>query len=302
MSRQSVMERIPQELRMTDAAGEVDRIVAWLKAHLASQGLKRVVLGLSGGIDSAVAAALAIRALGAENVRMIAMPYGLTDDGGSFSASTRESLEHAQLFASQFWNAELLVQDIAGTVKAEVLGSGLEAEFRASPDDPRLHLHLGNIKARVRAVRLRGHANRMGDALVMGTENMTENLLGYFTIGGDEESDIEVLSGYLKSEVRQLALAMEEVPMAITAKAPSADLWSGQTDEGELGFSYADADRVLSVAVSTGAIATADWSRLQVPGVDADVVRRVAARVQATQFKRDPKPTYPAPRLAALAA
>jgi NAD+ synthase len=151
---------------------------------------------------------------------------------------------------------------------------------------------LGNLKARSRAVVLRGIANQY-KGLVLGTENFTEHMVGYFTIGGDEESDIEVLSPFVKQEVRVLARALG-VPQAILDKAPSADLWTGHTDEGELGVSYADMDLVIVAGQGlddpTGQQAYADLPKTT--GLPEPVVRRVLDRIRSTAFKRAKKPTF----------
>lgn len=144
----------------------------------------------------------------------------------------------------------------------------------------------------MRAVRLRTFANRLG-ALLLGTENKSEHYLGYFTTGGDEESDLELLGNYLKAEVVQLARALG-VPREIIEKAPSADLWTGQTDEDELGFTYRDADQVLQLTECSTELTADAAARCAVP---LDVARRVLARVKATEFKRAPKPVYPRARL-----
>ena len=129
--------------------------------------------------------------------------------------------------------------------------------------------------------------------LVLGTENRSENLTGYFTIGGDEETDIEILSGYYKTEVRALARALG-VPQPILDKAPSADLWAGHADETELGVTYADMDLVFSVGERLDGLTTpAAYRGLPgMTGLPAAVVHTVLDRVKATQFKRDPRPTY----------
>jgi len=139
---------------------------------------------------------------------------------------------------------------------------------------------------------LRGIANQY-KGLVLGTENFTEHMLGYFTIGGDEESDIEVLSPFVKQEVRALARALG-VPQAILDKAPSADLWTGHTDEGELGVSYPEMDLVVlarqRLADPASPAAYDDLS--STTGLPAPVVRRVLDRIAGTAFKRASKPSF----------
>ena len=260
---------------------------AWLRDRLAEAGLSRVVLGLSGGVDSAVVALWAARALGAGAVTAIAMPYGLLTSA-RFAPSTRESLDHARLVAAAAPGIDFRELDIAATVDVEAESSGLAGELVAAPDDPRLRLALGNLKARVRAVRLRTFANRLG-ALLLGTENKSEHYLGYFTTGGDEESDIELLGNYFKAEVIGLARALE-VPREVIEKSPSADLWTGQTDEEELGFTYRDVDHVLHLTGCSPELTEDAAARCVIP---LDVAARVLARVRATEFKRAAKPVFP---------
>ena len=285
------MTGVPDRLALPgfDVRAELAAGSRWLSERLRSTGLSRLVIGLSGGIDSAVTATWAARALGNEALILVAMPYGLLAPG-SFAASARDSLTHARLVAAQLPGVDYRELDIALTVDAEAETNGLAADLRGAPNEPRLQSALANVKARVRAVRLRYFANRH-DALLLGTENKTEHYLGYFTISGDEESDVELLGNYLKSEVGQLASTLG-VPREIIEKRPSADLWTGQTDEGELGFTYRDADHVLHV---TGGRAVLPSDAAARCAADIDTVHRVLSRVRATDFKRVPKPVFPRP-------
>ena len=270
-----------------DTRSEIEAGCSWLREQLNTAGHDKVVVGLSGGIDSAVTATWAARALGPERVVLVSMPYGLLAPS-TFAPSTLDSVAHARQVASLLAGADYRELDIAPTVDIEAESTGLAADLRRSPDEAGLRSALGNLKARVRAVRLRYFANRM-HALLLGTENRTEHYLGYFTIGGDEESDLELLGNYLKAEVVQLARALG-VPSEVIDKAPSADLWSGQTDEGELGFTYGEADHVLHVTAGRTHL-SADPSLGCITGVDTTM--RVLQRVQDTAFKRAPKPIFP---------
>lgn len=270
-----------------DADAEIRAGSAWLREQLRHAGHDRVVIGLSGGIDSAVTAMWAGRALGSERLILVSMPYGLLAPS-KFEASTLDSVAHARGVSSLLGGADYRELDIAPTVDAEADVTGLARDLERSIGDISARAALGNLKARIRAVRLRYFANRL-PALVLGTENKTEHYLGYFTIGGDEESDLELLGNYLKAEVVQLARALG-VPREVMDKAPSADLWGGQTDEGELGFTYRDADHVLHVT-GCGTHLTGD-AALRC-AADIDTANRVLSRVRATEFKRAPKPVYP---------
>lgn len=279
----------PLAIPAFNVARELEAGAHWLRTRLQRTGRQRLVVGLSGGIDSAVTSMWAARALGNEGLILVAMPYGLLARG-SYAPSAHDSLAHARLIIPQLPGVDYRELDIAATVDAEAALVGLAAELRRASGDLQPQAALANIKARIRAVTLRYFANRF-DALLLGTENKTEHYLGYFTIGGDEESDLELLGNYLKGEVRQLALALG-VPSVIVQKPPSADLWTGQTDEGELGFTYREADHVL-YATRCSTEVTADAAARCL--ADADVVDRVLSRVRATEFKRVGKPVFSRP-------
>lgn len=288
MTSDSLMSHFdPLMIPPLDAAAEIEGGSSWLREQLSRAGHERVVIGLSGGIDSAVTAMWANRALGNGAAILVSMPYGLLAPS-AFEASSLDSVSHSRLVAAQLAGADYRELDIARTVDAEAEVTGLAADLRGLRAEPGARSALGNLKARIRAVRLRYFANRMG-ALLLGTENKTEHCLGYFTIGGDEESDLELLGNYLKAEVVQLARALG-VPREVIHKAPSADLWTGQTDEGELGFTYRDADHVLHATSCRAALTGGGAVRL---ATDVETTNRVLARVRATEFKRAPKPVYP---------
>ena len=261
---------------------------AWLEAQLTSSCQRCFVIGLSGGVDSAVTALWAASAVGQSRVSLASLPYGLRAPA-RFPASHPASLADAASVAALVSDARFEVFDIAPAVDAIAEGTGLAKMIESAPADTALQRDLGNIKARIRAVHLRYLANHHR-GLLLGTENRTEHLLGYFTIGGDEESDLEILSPFLKRDVRALARLLS-VPHSVLDKAPSADLFVGQTDEAELGYSYADADEVL-------ALTDGERSRRATAinaGVTHEVVDRVLSRVEATEFKRRGKPEFAPP-------
>lgn len=287
-------------MRPFDVQANVDAACAFLREYLASSGQQRFVTGLSGGIDSAVVAFLAARALGVVRLLLVRMPYGLTAKS-EHPSSTPASLADAQRVIDALGDVPNVTVDVAPMVDAAAASLATAAQSLRqwgladcwaaieSPDNAPI---LGNLKARSRAVVLRGVANQY-KGLVLGTENFTEHMVGYFTIGGDEESDIEVLSPFVKQEVRALARALG-VPQAILDKAPSADLWTGHTDEGELGVSYADMDLVIVAGQGlddpTGQKAYDELPKAT--GLPEPVVHRVLDRIRSTAFKRARKPTF----------
>ncbi len=251
----------------------------WLKSLLATTGQRRLVIGVSGGIDSAVVSMWAARAVGPEALTLLAMPYGLEAPSAG-PPSARDSLEDGRRVFEAVRGADARVLDIAPSVDLEARALGvLDGGVEAALADPARRLALGNLKARIRAVRLRTIAN-LERGLVLGTENLSENMLGYFTLGGDEQSDAELIANLLKTEVRAVARAVG-VPAPILEKPPSADLWSGQTDEGELGMSYDDADRVIAAMLRGGDA-----------GVSDDAHAAVKQRIEASAFKRAAKPAF----------
>ncbi len=234
-------------------------LVRFLRDAVASASLERGVLGLSGGIDSAVAAALAARALGPDKVLAVAMPY---------RQSSADSISDARLVAEQL-RIRLDVSDITPQI---------DAYFAAHPDAT--PLRRGNKMARERMSILfdRSAAFR---ALVIGTSNKTELLLGYGTLFGDMASAINPIGDLYKTQIFELARHLG-LPRSVLEKAPSADLWAGQTDEQEMGFTYADVDRLLGDLVER----RCNEDELRVAGHDPVLVKRVRAMIAHSQFKR----------------
>ncbi|HTO94183.1 MAG TPA: NAD+ synthase [Bacteroidota bacterium] len=236
-------------------------LVRFLADEVRSAGFTRGVVGLSGGVDSAVTVFLAAEALGRENVTAVMMPY---------RASSRESLLDAQLVADALGVRSSTV-DITPMVDPYIESQHVEDRVRA-----------GNVMARQRMIVLYDFSARER-ALVLGTSNKTELLLGYGTLFGDMASAVNPLGDLYKTQVWQLAAGIG-VPERIVQKKPSADLWSGQTDEGELGFSYADVDRLLFAMIDE----RHTDEELVAIGFDGRFIRTVRAMVQKSQFKRRP--------------
>ncbi len=234
-------------------------LTGFLRSELARMGFHRAVIGLSGGIDSALSCFLAAEALGPENVLAVRMPY---------KSSSPDSLAHAQLVIDAL-GVQTLTVEITPMV---------EPLFERFPDmgDRRQ----GNIMARERMIVLYDQSEAFR-GLVVGTGNKTEILLGYTTLFGDAAIALNPIGDLYKTQVRQLSRALG-VPEAIIQKPPSADLWLGQTDEGELGFTYAEVDKLLYLLVDQR-FSPQDCVEAGFPEV---FVHAVVERVRRNQFKR----------------
>ncbi len=241
-------------------ANTVERILeAFVREECASAGFTRAVVGLSGGIDSAVSCVLAARALGPENVTAVRMPA---------RESSPESLTDAQL-----------VVDATGvTARTVEIGAMAEAYLEKATDVT--PLRRGNVYARCRMIVLYDVSAERG-GLVVGTSNKSELLLGYGTMFGDLASALNPLGDLYKTQVRALAAHLG-VPESVRTKPPSADLWAGQSDEQELGATYERLDALLAQLIDD----RVSPDRLIEQGVDAAFVRSVARRVRGSQYKR----------------
>ena len=238
----------------------------FIESVLAGAGKDRLVVGLSGGIDSAVAAGVAVRVLGPDRVTGVMMPYAT-----SSAASVTDALAVAETLG-------MPVEKVDITPMADAFLAELP---HISTSD---RIRCGNIMARCRMITLYDRSVPL-DALVLGTGNRTEGLLGYTTLFGDNACALNPIGRLYKTEVRLLS-AWLGLPSEILTKAPSADLWEGQADEDELGFTYAEVDRLLYHLVDQGLGAR----RLAALGFSADLIERVMARVGAMAFKRSLPP------------
>ncbi|HCD36964.1 MAG TPA: NAD(+) synthetase [Chlorobium sp.] len=232
---------------------------SFLRNEIRKFGFQSLVLGLSGGIDSAVVCELAVRALGAENVLAVKMPY---------RASSRESLEHA----------ELMVERLSIRSEEHDISQPVDAFFTGIPEESRLRR--GNIMARARMIVLYDVSARDG-CLVAGTSNKTELLLGYGTMFGDMASAVNPIGDLYKSQVRGLARHLG-IPAALIDKAPSADLWQGQSDEADLGFTYEEVDILLYQMLEL----RMDKESILAEGVPEPFYARVRQMVVRNQYKR----------------
>jgi len=268
MTQQKDMTDTPAPARdRPDAAldAEVTRriIVRFLRDGLHRHGFTRGVVGLSGGLDSALVVFLAAQALGADNVLAVALPY---------SASSPASLAGAREVAAA---TGVRLETIPIHPMADPYLAGIPEEAR---------VRRGNVLARLRMVVLFDLSARE-NALVVGTSNKTELLLGYTTQFGDSACALLPIGDLYKNQVRRLARHVG-VPETILKRAPSADLWAGQTDEEEMGFTYEEVDRLFVRMIDE----RLPPGRLLEEGFDPQLLRRVRTLVRRSQYKRRTPP------------
>jgi len=242
-----------------DCALATSIITGFLRNEITKFGFERGIVGMSGGVDSTLSAFLTAKALGPDNVTGVIMPY---------KTSKPDSREHAELAAAQLG------------IRTEVIDitPQIDAYFARMPDADKLRRANKMARERMAVLYDRSQALR---ALVIGTSNKTEALLGYTTLWGDMACAINPLGDLYKTQVRQLARYLG-VPQVIIDKPPSADLWQGQTDEGELGFTYEEVDKLLFRLVDE----RKSRDELIEEGFAPEFVARVIQMVQGSQYKR----------------
>lgn len=259
---------LPRPEWALDPAPAADRCAEFIRAVLDRSGHGRLVVGLSGGIDSAVAAGLAARAIGAQNLLGILMPY---------ATSSAASVADAQAVAETLG---MPIETEPVTPMADAFLAGIPATEK---------VRRGNVMARCRMIVLYDRSVRE-QALVLGTGNRTEGLLGYTTMYGDNACALNPVGQLYKTEIRLLSRWLG-LPEALLRKAPSADLWEGQADEDELGVTYAEVDRLLHHMVDRGL----GRQQLASLGFAPDLVDRIARRVRGMAFKRQTPPVAQIP-------
>lgn len=249
-------------MKSFDADKKVNELTAFLKSTIESSGLSNAVVAVSGGVDSATSLGLLTRAIGPRNVYALLLPYGELNTQGVLDAQEACTVFSIPKDQVQVINIQPLVAPVIS------LDAAIES------------VRKGNVMARMRMIILFDVAKKR-KALVVGTENKTEHLLGYYTRFGDEASDIEPLRQLYKTQVYQVATYLG-VPQSIITKAPTAGLWEGQTDESDFGFSYKEADDVLSLVVDQGKTV----EEICGLGYESLQIQKIVSRMKANQFKR----------------
>jgi len=254
MPPQSVLPRLSIN---TDLARSI--LVRFLRDAVYKVGYQRAIVNLSGGIDSALSAYLAAEAVGPENVLALRLPY---------RTSSPDSLEDAQAVIEALGIH-------SQTIDITPMVDPLLGQF-----EDMTSLRKGNIMARMRMIVLYDQSAAF-NALPIGTSNKTETLLGYTTIFGDNAAGVQPIADLYKTQVRQLSRALN-MPTHVIDKPPSADLWIGQTDEDELGYTYELADQLLYLLVD--ARYTVD--EVVAEGFERQFVERIWRRVRLNHYKR----------------
>lgn len=239
----------------------IDKITRFITQTFQNAGKQKAVIGISGGVDSTLSLTLVTRALGAQNIISVMLPYGDQD------LSDAEVVLKFNQIPQDNWQ----VMDIKSVVDTAAQAVGVKVTNK---------IRFGNLIARTRMMMLYDLAKKHG-ALVCGTENKSEKYLGYFTRFGDEASDLEPIIHLYKTQVKQLTEALG-LPVKIMEKSPSADLWEGQTDEQELGFSYEVADQVLRQLIDEKKLVT----EIKIDGVTSELIEKVVHQVEQMKFKQ----------------
>ncbi len=241
-------------------SNEINRITTWIQTTLQKTGKPNMIIGVSGGIDSAVSLTLCVKALGSNTVFPILLPYGDQD-----ILDNMEICRH-NLIPSK--NIQVInIQEAADRLVSQL----------GIPEYDRVRK--GNIMARLRMIILFDQAKKL-DALVCGTENKSEKYLGYYTRFGDGASDLEPIQHLYKTQVWALAKEFG-VPQHLIDKVPTAGLWQDQTDEKELGFSYQEADMVLRQYIDQNKKAK------EIEGVSNEIVEKIIKQIESQRFKQE---------------
>jgi NAD+ synthase len=238
-------------------------LVEFLRNETFRIGIKKAVIGLSGGIDSTISTYLSVKAFGKENVKVLLMPYKTSNE-------------------SSFTDAMTVINELDISYKKIDITGIVDSTLEAAGNKDIGNLRKGNIMARARMILLYDQSAE-DKALVIGTSNKTEILLGYTTIFGDSASAINPIGDLYKTQIWDLAKYLN-VPQQIIDKQPTADLWEGQTDEGELGFTYKKADEFLFQKIDC----RKSDDELKGMGFEESFIQRVTSMIKRNQFRRLP--------------
>lgn len=262
----------PIDLTLSEAELEAyrDHITDFIADSADAAGVDEAVIALSGGIDSTLTSHLAVEALGADSVYGLVLPS---------EVNREQNMSDAERVASELLDIEYDVIEIAPLVDAVI--DGVPDSMRAD-DETRARTAVGNLRARLRAV-LNYFAANSRNALVLGTGNRSEALVGYFTKYGDGAVDCLPIAPLYKQQVRQLARHVG-VPEDLAAKTASAELWADQTDEEELGIDYDTLDSILALHVDGPLSPTATAHHL---GIDVSLVEGVSEMYERSAHKRE---------------
>jgi NAD+ synthase len=263
----------------TNCKVAVDILQKAFKIEVEKTGIKKIVLGLSGGIDSALTLFIATRALGSKNITALFLPYKL---------SSTLSKKHA-LLAANACDLPLTEIDLTPMADAYFNVMTVPQNTEIKNTDPTtsenlIKLRKGNVLARLRMIVLYDQSV-LTNGLVAGTSNKSEILLGYSTLWGDMASAVNPIGDLYKFQVRDISMHLK-IPSAIVDKPPSADLWEGQTDEGELKMTYDFIDRILYHWVDLGWNKERIIAAVEKSGVEKENVDSIFRRVMTSQYKR----------------
>ena len=245
-------------MKIANSSQEINKVRNFITTILEKTGKDKVVIAISGGIDSALTLSLLAKSIQLNQIFPILLPYDQ-----QLIADSQLICQHNHIPQSQIKNINIKTMVDSFTKQLAITDK----------------LALGNIMARCRMITIYHIAKKL-DALVCGTENKSEKYLGYFTRYGDEASDFEPIQHLYKTQVWQLAQFLK-IPQPIIAKAPSAGLWAKQTDEAELGFSYQIADQVLVQYIDQ----KKKPSQIKIAGISQKEVEKVISRVVSQKFK-----------------
>jgi len=266
-------------------------ITSFIKSILKKNDKNKLVIGISGGIDSAVSLTLATQSIGKENVYPFLLPYGDQDILDAMEICRFNQIPTGNI---KMINIKKNVDTIRNEIEEQCHSdpNGIRAQnqiqkndskagLQPAQNDAEFKVRIGNIMARVRMIMIFDQAKKLG-ALVCGTENKSEKYLGYFTRFGDEASDLEPLQHLYKTQVWRLAKELK-LPQKFIDKQPSAGLWDGQSDEQELGFSYAQADLVLVQLIDKNIKA----KEIEINGMEQKIIDKVIKQVKSQHFKHE---------------